>query len=778
MKKAILSIVFLIASLGILRGQEMSTMGTDFWLTFMDNNNNYNLTVYISAPEACSVTLTHAGSEWTETASVSVGTVTSIEVPGDIGFSSFSGVVRNNGFHLTATDTVSVYIATQGSYTFDETLVLPTPVLRDKYVVQCYPSDTYGSEFIVLATQDSTWVDIYLTDSTLDGQSAGDTAHVFLPLAGKTYQLRSPDVGDFSGTRVEARDCKRIAVFHGNKCVYIPDELTGQSCDHVMEQAIPVNCWGKEFIVVSSGSLAYPDRVRITALEDGCVVRKNGQQVATLNALQTYEYRMNSTVWRFAVDYILTSTQASVNVYFASTGQGIGDPSMVTVSPLDQAVKNITFNSSSTSATNTHYVNVVVRGQDIPYLRLDGNTLMGTFTMVENNPAFFYRAIELNEGSHTLRMVGGAGFVAYAFGMGTHESYAYTIGSNMIDLSSRMVVNGITINQMSNLVFCRGSEIPMYIEGADTGATFYWDFGDSTFSTNESVTHSYSQAGNYTITAVISAATTPCFPTNDTLRTTIRIVDPDTVNITFSTCDPIFVWQGDTCRESGTYEKLSTNRYGCDSLTVLNLSMHHASQYYIPMEGCDSLILNDHIYWKDDTAAMGVYTDRWGCDSIVVAQIVIHPVVHTVQDVHISYGDTLHWIDGLDYSEETDEPFIVLRSIHGCDSIIHLHLHLVEGIQPPPIDSAVIWVPNVFTPEESTNKEFVIKSNDITYMHVYLFTRGGAFVTDFDGLTECWDGRRNGEMCKSEAYVYLIEYTTKGKPGYKQRMTGTVLLLR
>jgi hypothetical protein len=151
---------------------------------------------------------------------------------------------------------------------------------------------------------------------------------------------------------------------------------------------------------------------------------------------------------------------------------------MVTISPLDQAVKNITFNSSSTPATNTHYVNVVVRAADLPYIRLDGNTLTQYFAPVAANRDYLYATIEVSDGSHTLRMVGGAGFVAYAFGLGSHESYAYSIGSRMEDVTRRIVVNNITVNDMSNLVFCVGEQLTMSVQGLDEDSECSWNFGD------------------------------------------------------------------------------------------------------------------------------------------------------------------------------------------------------------------------------------------------------------------------------------------------------------
>ncbi|MBR6417781.1 MAG: gliding motility-associated C-terminal domain-containing protein, partial [Bacteroidales bacterium] len=63
-------------------------------------------------------------------------------------------------------------------------------------------------------------------------------------------------------------------------------------------------------------------------------------------------------------------------------------------------------------------------------------------------------------------------------------------------------------------------------------------------------------------------------------------------------------------------------------------------------------------------------------------------------------------------------------------------------------------------------------------MRVFIFNRWGLIVTEFDGLTEGWDGTYKGEKCKQETYVYLIEYRIKAMPAVMQKKVGTVLLLR
>jgi len=252
----------------------------------------------------------------------------------------------------------------------------------------------------------------------------------------------------------------------------------------------------------------------------------------------------------------------------------------------------------------------------------------------------------------------------------------------------------------------------------------------------------------------------------------------DTTVMDVQTCDSEYGWYGETYTEDGTYTHLLTGYYRCDSLLVLNLSFHQPTESIVEAEGCDSLVVNGVAYNTDDTVFVSNLTNAAGCDSIVYYAIRIYPSYWKVQDITINEGDTLTWIDGRQYCQPTTSPIAYMTSIHGCDSNINLHLNVLASPEPPPVDSSVLWVPNAFTPELSTNREFKVFVSDMKSVHVYIYTRQGLYVTDFDGLTQVWDGTRNGQPCKPEAYVYYIEYTTNAMPYYVNKKKGTVLLMR
>lgn len=229
-KRWLISIIVILVSLlpVPLSAQRMTTMGTDFWVCFLSNENTYSTysdathIIFVSSPNNCSVTIENPLSGWSQVSQVVANSVTTITIPTNHSWNTSSETVMNKGFHISSTDSVSVYVSTSGINTYDVTNSIPTASLRDEYMILSYPSDRWGSEFAVVSTVDSTWVDVYLASATRNGVPSGDTLSFMMPVAGQVYQVITPQVGDFTGSYVKSRDCKPIAVFQGDVCLYVP----------------------------------------------------------------------------------------------------------------------------------------------------------------------------------------------------------------------------------------------------------------------------------------------------------------------------------------------------------------------------------------------------------------------------------------------------------------------------------------------------------------------------------------------------------------------------
>ena len=151
------------------------------------------------------------------------------------------------------------------------------------------PAFTGPSFCNIVATEDSTTVDIILSCPDWMGHAAGDTLTVTLH-RGQMYHLQAfkpttrnlqldsthaftpmpttinTDISDISGTHIIARDCKRIAIFEGNSSCVIP-EYVNHDTRVLFSQSIPIRYAGKEFIVPKTEGY-----LRFTGLVDSTTI--------------------------------------------------------------------------------------------------------------------------------------------------------------------------------------------------------------------------------------------------------------------------------------------------------------------------------------------------------------------------------------------------------------------------------------------------------------------------------------------------------------------------
>ena len=723
--------------------QTVTTEGTDFWVAFMENadttQGDLSLSIFATPLRTCNMTVSNPNTGWSQTLSITPSGINRVYVPLSQAYTVHSGMVENKGIHVTSTDTITLYAITRGYPNQDYTNILPTPMLLDKYMVQTYPQDRFSTEFAIVAAEDNTTVDISLKGNTIDGHTDGQNYSIFLPVAGKMCQVQSTRPGDLSGTRITARDGKKIAVFNGDACAYIPNQTIGNSCDHVVEQALPTAYWGRKFVAIGS-QRNRNDYVRITALNDNCVVRKNGTIITTLAAGNTYQYQMGSNN---ETDYIETTQPAMVYLYFASlNGNGNGDPSMTTIPPIEQGIERVGFSAVSSGNITSHYVYLICPTEAVGSILLDNTAISPSqFNSISSFSSHKYTIRQVSEGTHHITDTSHNGFVVYLYGFGNRESYGYTIGTAARIISSAyMTVGGENINRHPNgFDLCPGQN-PLFEIHLDGGqlTNVLWDFGDgSPSSTTNPTNHLFINEGEYNVCAYISyiADTITNEILYDTLCTTIRLHPEYLYDIYESVVENNlpFVHAGIAYSEDVDGDTIRHHtRFGCDSLEILHLKVWHNDTTYFDTLICDTLL-----------------PVRW------------HGVNFIYDSTHIFH----------------------LTNIHGADSLVIVTLSTIHCAPPPRPDTArvdtnTIWIPNIFTPDRHNNRQFLIKGNNLLDVEVLIFHRWGAFITRFDGLTESWDGTQDGKPCPSGAYVYKIIYHFQSEPLIKKVMVGTVVLLR
>ena len=95
-----------------------------------------------------------------------------------------------------------------------------------------------------------------------------------------------------------------------------------------------------------------------------------------------------------------------------------------------------------------------------------------------------------------------------------------------------------------------------------------------------------------------------------------------------------------------------------------------------------------------------------------------------------------------------------------------------------PIEIFSVWLPNAFTPDESTNNKFkLFTHNNLEYFSFHLYDRKGNLILYTTDQNFEWDGTYKGHNCPQAVYVYTCTYRRPGTTDIVTRK-GNVLLMR
>ncbi|MDP4202091.1 MAG: PKD domain-containing protein [Bacteroidota bacterium] len=676
MKKYIVFLVILFLQSQLLLSQAPSTQGKEFWVSFMKNYEfDPDLKLIISGKRNCSGIVKNAATNTViSTFTITAGQLTNISIPNNYS-SRVSETIEDLGIVVSSSDTISLYASNFESATFDVTNVLPTNALSDTYRIQTYPTSTGGAEFMIVATEDNTVVDIMPTALTMNGNAVNKNFAVTLN-KGQVYQVITKSVsGDFSGSLIKSRDCKKIAVFNGNVCANIPSSCF--ACDHLVEQAFPVYNWGKRFAITNSVGRTY-DQVRVTASKDGTKITKNGSLLATIDMGQTYEFSITS---QEKSCYIETSQPCAVNLYFiggSCGGSTNGDPSSVWISPIEQKINEITFGTFQTERTQSHYVNIVTHKAGVSSMTLDDKNIASQFTSLQGDTTLVFARIPIIYGAHTLK--NSTGFTAYVYGYGYYESYGYSVGSSAVDLNKQILVDGNSSSQISlKQEFCVNNTISFKPDVDFLYSGILWDFGDGQQSNLDKETHTYSAPGIYQARMIMTHTESTCNgEMKDTVSVKLNVVKK---SATFSDeiCKGLkYIQYGfnNLIQNDTTLMRTITSVAGCDSSIIVNLKVKQPTYSITKAVICqgDKFIFNGKTYTQQGSYAT-ILVNRVGCDSIATLQLTVNPSYdlkdsRTIcsDELPYAYGDTI-----FQRGTQTNYYPLYRKTIYGCDSITILH---------------------------------------------------------------------------------------------------------
>jgi PKD repeat protein len=503
----------------------MSTIGKEFWVGFMENNRTTGAIDYavilVTATENTTGVIEYLGNSVPFTlVQGQQFTFRESSMVTDL-LHRTSGVIENKGIHITSSGKVAVHAFNERTKSADGTVVLPIGALgKDHYITSHFETNPQSnlvqnneSTLLVVSTEDNTRVEITLTENSISGQTKEVPYEITLN-RGQSYQIKAR--GDLTGSRVRvagsnADDCKKIAVFGGNKWTSVGS--CGSANDHLYQQAYPVNTWGTSFIHTALAGRSSGELVKVLASEDNTDVRVNGNSKGIINKGQWIPLQ-------FGVDEsakIETSKPSSVTVFSKSVScnqpnapnSNFGDPFMITYSPVEQQLTDITFNAINLPSIVNHYVNIVVKTGDQNLTRLDGQLIGSNFSALVGDPSFQIARIPISQGVHQLS--NPSGFAAYVYGFGDIESYGYAAGAALNNLNF-LTEAKYDFDVTGEKVACLNQEADWTINTENPNFTYFvWDFGDGTASkTGKDVSHKFTTPGLYEVKVVASLSPTTC----------------------------------------------------------------------------------------------------------------------------------------------------------------------------------------------------------------------------------------------------------------------------
>ncbi|GAB5525303.1 MAG: hypothetical protein Roseis2KO_31750 [Roseivirga sp.] len=479
----------------------------------MDNSQPdfVTLEVYVSAKEDAVINLSNVANGFNLNADVPANSSITIDIPTSF-MPQFEGKF-DFAFHLTSDVDVSVYTLNKRTFSADAAVILPTNVLGEEYLVMAHREPAgdgqpghLESEMLIVATENNTTVEVKPSVQTFSGWTANTTQTITLN-AGETYQIKAEQ--DLTGTEVKVigtgTTCSPIAVFGGNKFTNVGG--CGGNRDHLIEQMFPISTWGREFLYVPYQTRIGGDYVKIMAAEDGTQVTISGfGGPISLNSGETHIIKALPGVREISGDKPLQIGQFSRSQFCDGVPS---DPFMIMLSPLEQRVREVTFDAFVVDEIDQYYLTLIAANDGFSDITLDGVNISSEFTI---RGAGAFASLNIARGTH--KIIAPDGVIAYVYGYGQSESFGYSAGVNLADLSLLIEGNDPDIG-LVNPEACLNSLVAFDALPTDPNSNvvftkFDWDMGDGTQKEGEQIEHAFTEPGEYEVTLVAETDTDEC----------------------------------------------------------------------------------------------------------------------------------------------------------------------------------------------------------------------------------------------------------------------------
>ena len=554
--------------------------------------------------------------------------------------------ISSKGIHVEVTNNVPVSLFLYDYATNNSSggsLVLPTNTWSSSYMVQTYGgagtnTGSPNSYFFVIAKEDNTVVNFKPTAPILDSSASPIIVGVVITSGGKViyqpntingYQITlnkgqifnavglvdsiSKTSDDLTGTTVTSNNNKPIAVFAGNARTLI--NAPGLNCvptagsDNLIQQMFPKAAWGNKYLTVPTKTMEYnifriavQDTTTIVSVDDSILPKTKLNLVGMYYEIEGNKGKKIESDKPISVTQFILPGSACGGATIGNNGTG--DPEMILLSSVQQAIKSTTVYSSdfrNGSALGGTYINVVIPKSGISSFNLDNLSLVdtgtnsfsgvayGSDTLIPIAKAFIPYTQDSNyafarfhvsyPAVHTLSS--NIGFNATAYGVSQGESWGYNAGSGLYNLSNAHLPT-VTITASDTII------------NAGTNVTFI----ATTTNTDLAVSYQWLRNGQFISGATTDSFTTTTLHNGDTIS--CSIIDGLTSAISNQIIENVNVWiQGTIKKFDGTVIPLVNvsinggNSIITDSLGRYSFNVPEGNNYIIsPTKNNDKTIAN------------------------------------------------------------------------------------------------------------------------------------------------------------------------------------------
>lgn len=236
----------------------------------------------------------------------------------------------------------------------------------------------------------------------------------------------------------------------------------------------------------------------------------------------------------------------------------------------------------------------------------------------------------------------------------------------------------------------------------------HWEFGDGATSTLNSPSHTYNCPGVFFVE--LNVANQACATDSiGKLSLPLTVIDTNSLLLSYATataCDSAQVNGKMYYNSQVIFDTLvSLGIPGCDSLVVTTLTIRKSYNETDVRQACTSLTwIDGNTYTTSNNTATFTYQTIHGCDSIIHLDLaIVNNLTSTdVQEACLTYD----WIDGNTYTASNNSATHTLTSSQGCDSIITLNLTIYGPVSTTDVRqacSSYTWIDgNTYTSDNNT----------------------------------------------------------------------------